>query len=124
MDRYVEQFFKAEKSRPGDGDKFLASLHGRLTYYRHYKIIARQLEAERRRGRYLTLDVTSLFTNRTEHSLIYSEGLILKKPRGNDPFIAISLLGRLYDLLKYIKFNLFCVLHLNFYIFCDIINTL
>ena len=41
-------------------------------------------------GRYLTLDVTSLFTNRTEHSLIYSEGLILKKPRGNDPFIAIS----------------------------------
>lgn len=55
MDRYVEQFFKAEKPRPGDGDKFLASLHGRLTYYRHYKIIARQLEAERRRGRYLTL---------------------------------------------------------------------
>lgn len=43
-----------------------------------------------RSGRYLTLDVTSLFTNSTEHSLIYTEGLILKKPRGNDPFIAIS----------------------------------
>ena len=41
-------------------------------------------------GRYLTLDVTSLFTNSTEHSLIYTEGLILKKPRGNAPFIAIS----------------------------------
>ena len=54
-------------------------------------------------GRYLTLDVTSLFTNRTEHSLIYSEGLILKKPRGNDPFIAISLLGRFDEFIKIYK---------------------
>lgn len=41
-------------------------------------------------GRYLTIDVTSMFTNRTDHTLIYNEGLILKKPKGKNNFIAIS----------------------------------
>lgn len=55
MDRDIEQFFKAGKPRFNDGDKFLAGLNGRLTYYHHYESIARLLEAERRRGRYLTV---------------------------------------------------------------------
>ena len=41
-------------------------------------------------GRYITIDVTSIFTNRTEQTLVYNEGLILKKPKGNNNFIAIS----------------------------------
>lgn len=41
-------------------------------------------------GRYLTIDVTTMFTNRTERTLVYNEGLILKKPKGNNNFIAIS----------------------------------
>ena len=41
-------------------------------------------------GRYLTIDVTSMFTNHTDHTLIYNEGMILKKPKGKDNFIAIS----------------------------------
>ena len=42
------------------------------------------------RGRYITIDVTTMFTNRTEHTLVYNEGLILKKPKGKNNFIAIS----------------------------------
>ena len=41
-------------------------------------------------GRYITIDVTTMFTNRTEHTLVYNEGLILKKPKGKNNFIAIS----------------------------------
>ena len=41
-------------------------------------------------GRYITIDVTAMFTNRTEHTLVYNEGLILKKPKGKNNFIAIS----------------------------------
>lgn len=41
-------------------------------------------------GRYMTIDVTSLFTNRIDQTLVYNEGLILRKPKGNDNFIAIS----------------------------------
>ena len=41
-------------------------------------------------GRYITIDVTSMFTNRTERTLVYNEGLILKKPIGKNNFIAIS----------------------------------
>lgn len=55
MDRDIEQFFKTEKHSFNDGDEFLARLNGRLTYYHHYESLARQLEAERRRGRYLAL---------------------------------------------------------------------
>ena len=40
--------------------------------------------------RYITIDVTDLFTDRTEHTLVYNEGLILKKPKGKNNFIAIS----------------------------------
>ena len=40
--------------------------------------------------RYITIDVTTIFTNRTEHTLVYNEGLILKKPKGKNNFIAIS----------------------------------
>lgn len=42
------------------------------------------------RGRYLTIDVTAVFTNHTDRTLVYNEGLILKKPKGKDNFIAIS----------------------------------
>lgn len=41
-------------------------------------------------GRYTTIDVTSMFTNRAEQTLEYNEGLILKKPKGKNNFIAIS----------------------------------
>ena len=41
-------------------------------------------------GRYITIDVTSMFTNRSEQILEYNEGLILKKPKGKNDFIAIS----------------------------------
>lgn len=41
-------------------------------------------------GKYLTIDVTTMFTNRTERTLVYNEGLILKKPKGKNNFIAIS----------------------------------
>lgn len=41
-------------------------------------------------GRYITIDVTTMFTNRTEQTLVYNEGLILKKPKGKNNFIAIS----------------------------------
>lgn len=41
-------------------------------------------------GRYITIDVTTMFTNRTEHTLVYNEGLIVKKPKGKNDFIAIS----------------------------------
>ena len=41
-------------------------------------------------GQYLTIDVTSMFTNRIEKTLVYNEGLILKKPKGKKDFIAIS----------------------------------
>ncbi len=41
-------------------------------------------------GRYLTIDVTDLFTNKTEQLLAYNEGIIIKKSKGNDDFIAIA----------------------------------
>lgn len=41
-------------------------------------------------GRYITIDVTSMFTNRNEHILVYNEGLLLKKPKSKNNFIAIS----------------------------------
>ena len=41
-------------------------------------------------GRYITIDVTSMFTNRSEQILEYNEGLILKKPKGKNDFVAIS----------------------------------
>lgn len=41
-------------------------------------------------GRYVTIDVTTMFTNCTENTLVYNEGLILKKPKGKNNFIAIS----------------------------------
>lgn len=40
--------------------------------------------------RYLTIDVTTIFVNRTDRTLVYNEGLILKKPKGKNDFIAIS----------------------------------
>lgn len=41
-------------------------------------------------NRYLTIDVTSIFVNQTDHTLIYNEGLILKKTKNKNNFIAIS----------------------------------
>ena len=41
-------------------------------------------------GRYMTIDVTSLFTSHIDSTLTYSEGMILKKPKGKNDFIAIS----------------------------------
>ena len=41
-------------------------------------------------GRYLTIDVTTMFMSRTERTLVCNEGLILKKPKGKNDFIAIS----------------------------------
>lgn len=41
-------------------------------------------------GRYITIDVTTMFTNRTEHTLVYNEGLILEKTKDKNNFIAIS----------------------------------
>lgn len=41
-------------------------------------------------SRYLTIDVTAMFTNRTDQTLVYNEGLILKKPKEKNNFIAIS----------------------------------
>ena len=40
--------------------------------------------------RYLTIDVTTIFVNRADHTLVYNEGFILKKPKGEKDFIAIS----------------------------------
>ena len=40
--------------------------------------------------RYLTIDVTTMFTNRTDCTLVYNEGLILQNPKGKNNFIAIS----------------------------------
>ena len=40
--------------------------------------------------RYLTVDATTIFVNRTDRTLVYNEGLILKKPKGKTDFIAIS----------------------------------
>ena len=40
--------------------------------------------------RYLTIDVTTIFVNRADHTLVYNEGFILKKPKGKKDFIAIS----------------------------------
>ncbi len=41
-------------------------------------------------GRYLSIDVTNMFTSNSDQTLIYNEGLILKKPKGKNDFIAIS----------------------------------
>ena len=43
-----------------------------------------------RRGKYLTVDVTAMFTSHEDRTLVYNEGLILRKPKGNTDFIAIS----------------------------------
>lgn len=40
--------------------------------------------------RYLTVDVTPAFVNRSDHTLIDNEGLILKKAKGKNDFIALS----------------------------------
>lgn len=42
------------------------------------------------KGRYLTIDVTDLFTNRKDQTLAYNEGIILKKPKNENGFVAIS----------------------------------
>ncbi len=55
MDNDIRHFFKTHKQSFDDADAFLASLNGRLTYYHHYEILAKMLEAEKRRGRYLAL---------------------------------------------------------------------
>ena len=41
-------------------------------------------------GKYLTIDVTAMYTNRTEHTLVYNEGLILRKPKGKNNYVTIS----------------------------------
>lgn len=40
--------------------------------------------------KYLTVDTTTIFVNRTDRTLVYNEGLILKMPKGKNDFIAIS----------------------------------
>lgn len=49
-----------------------------------------KIASSNNQGRYLTIDVTTMFTNRTDQALVYNEGLILKKPKGKNNFIAIS----------------------------------
>ena len=49
-----------------------------------------KITASNNNGRYLTVDVTTIFANRTDRTLVYNEGLILKKPKGKNDFIAIS----------------------------------
>ena len=41
-------------------------------------------------GRYLTIDVTTMFTSRIKNTLVNNEGLILRKPKEKNNFIAIS----------------------------------
>ena len=41
-------------------------------------------------GKYITIDVTSMFTNKSNRALTYNEGLILKKPKGKNNSIVIS----------------------------------
>lgn len=41
-------------------------------------------------GRYLTIDVTSVFTNPADRTLVYNEGLIFRKAKGKNNYIAIS----------------------------------
>ena len=40
--------------------------------------------------RYVTIDVTDIFTDTSERQLIYSEGLIIKKTQENNSFISMS----------------------------------
>ena len=49
-----------------------------------------KIASSNNQGRYLTIDVTAIFTNHTDQALVYNEGLILKKPKGKNNFIAIS----------------------------------
>ena len=49
-----------------------------------------KITASNNNCRYLTIDVTTIFVNRTDQTLVYNEGLILKKPKGKNNFIAIS----------------------------------
>lgn len=42
------------------------------------------------KGKYITIDVTSMFTEGPHRVLSYNEGLILKKPKGKDNSIVIS----------------------------------
>lgn len=41
-------------------------------------------------GRYLTIDVTALFTDPLARELVYNEGLLLRKTKGLDDFIVLS----------------------------------
>lgn len=41
-------------------------------------------------GKYITVDVTSMFTEKSNRVLTYNEGLILKKPKGKNNSIVIS----------------------------------
>ena len=41
-------------------------------------------------GRYLSIDATTFFTNPNNQNLVYNEGMILKKSKGKNNFIAIS----------------------------------
>jgi hypothetical protein len=41
-------------------------------------------------GKYITIDVTSMFTEKSNRVLTYNEGLILKKPKGKNNSIVIS----------------------------------
>ena len=42
------------------------------------------------RDSYMTIDVTEMFVNQMEKSLMYNEGLILRKPKESKPFIPIA----------------------------------
>ena len=43
-----------------------------------------------RQNSYLTIDVTEMFSHRMEKTLIYNEGLILRKPKDREPFVPIA----------------------------------
>ena len=49
-----------------------------------------KISASNNQGRYLTIDVTSMFTSLTDRTLVYNEGLILRKTKEKNNFIAIS----------------------------------
>jgi len=41
-------------------------------------------------GRYLTIDATNIFTNKSGHELVYNEGFIIKPQKEKKDFLAIS----------------------------------
>jgi hypothetical protein len=51
--------------------------------------VSQRVSSANNDGRYITIDSTNLFTSPNDHELIYNEGLILKKPKGNTN-VAIS----------------------------------